>query len=1007
MSIYYKFQSARDFDTLQIDGPQVTLSELKKAIIAAKKLGKGIDFDLEIADAQTNIVYKDDGPPIPKNTSVVIRRVPRAKLASIVQPASTPVNTTVSSQKQESSLVNPENEKQPDPLASETRTETAPGMSQRDKEEEDKLIQLIHQTDEWRSTGTTTDTGITSGIPSSTTGSGRRKREERPLPPPGYICYRCNQPGHWIDQCPTNGDPNYDFHKVKKATGIPRSFLERVQGGNAKGALIHPEGGYAVMRPNEEVLLKEIEKMKFEGDGTYSIPESLKCSLCNGLLNDAVLIPCCGYSFCDDCIRPHDPTESLTCPHCKKNINPSRLVPNITVRKAVELFKKKRDEEMRSKGAKLKQETMTSAQGPTSGVTPSSQQLPPQSSPVHTSSLSPLAPPPPLSPNSTITALTLPTTAAATATMAPNSPHTPPAAPPTVTPTAGTEQSVQLSVTPTNTNPSKDAYSSPPYSPTSTPATLLDTLLSVNPIREKTPSRSPTPDFDIPPSSPCPSALETKSVIGPTQSPSSSQPTERKSKSKSPIPNTDGGKDSKGKPSNLSSYTHRPPSSRGSSRVPHPPSFWRSGYATDLSPMFPYPIPYYPPDPMMMYSGYPLAYGAYPPGFPATVPPLPPHILSKEEFMRMQEYARQHRYRSSSRSGSRSRSRSHSRSRSRSRPRRRSPTPPRSSRSRPHSKSRRRSPSRERRRSPSRSRKRSRSRSRSREKERDRSPPPKKHAKGESREKAPIEHRKEQILSSSRDPSPLPNSKRVNVNDNNSEKGSSVPPSQPSNVEKKDTEPTSKTKEKREEKIEPKGVSMESDKNVQNRKRKRSPSPELKPSHEHKVTHQPPAYKIADSNQKRSKGEDVSHKAKDHSIKHDDKRGDSRQENNKDNTKAEQKSRTKDNKDNEREKSRNLDKEKNKSTDKRSDKSKDKGASKIDTKGTEKSKDVSKDTDKKDQNRKVDMNIEATRDKNKDSRNMDNIRETVEMKQDLPATSSSSSKFHKIIQSSGEVRGDK
>jgi hypothetical protein len=108
--------------------------------------------------------------------------------------------------------------------------------------------------------------------------------------------------GHWIYQCPTNGDPNYDLPKVKKATGIPRSFLKPVQGGDAKATLLLPEGGFAIMIPNEEVFLKEIEKMKFEGDSAHIIPESLKCTLCNGLLNDAVLIPCCGYSFCDECM---------------------------------------------------------------------------------------------------------------------------------------------------------------------------------------------------------------------------------------------------------------------------------------------------------------------------------------------------------------------------------------------------------------------------------------------------------------------------------------------------------------------------------------------------------------------------------------------------------------------------------------------------------------------------------------------------------------------------------
>lgn len=31
------------------------------------------------------------------------------------------------------------------------------------------------------------------------------------------------------------------------------------------------------------------------------IPEDLTCSLCQDLLSDAVMMPCCGNSFCDDC----------------------------------------------------------------------------------------------------------------------------------------------------------------------------------------------------------------------------------------------------------------------------------------------------------------------------------------------------------------------------------------------------------------------------------------------------------------------------------------------------------------------------------------------------------------------------------------------------------------------------------------------------------------------------------------------------------------------------------
>lgn len=31
------------------------------------------------------------------------------------------------------------------------------------------------------------------------------------------------------------------------------------------------------------------------------IPEDLLCNICKDLLTDAVMIPCCGNSFCDEC----------------------------------------------------------------------------------------------------------------------------------------------------------------------------------------------------------------------------------------------------------------------------------------------------------------------------------------------------------------------------------------------------------------------------------------------------------------------------------------------------------------------------------------------------------------------------------------------------------------------------------------------------------------------------------------------------------------------------------
>lgn len=48
-----------------------------------------------------------------------------------------------------------------------------------------------------------------------------------------------------------------------------------------------------MMIESQEPLLEEEKKQE--------IPEDLVCSICNDLFVDAVMIPCCGSSFCDDC----------------------------------------------------------------------------------------------------------------------------------------------------------------------------------------------------------------------------------------------------------------------------------------------------------------------------------------------------------------------------------------------------------------------------------------------------------------------------------------------------------------------------------------------------------------------------------------------------------------------------------------------------------------------------------------------------------------------------------
>lgn len=101
-------------------------------------------------------------------------------------------------------------------------------------------------------------------------GSHQSHVPDRPLPP-SYVCYRCGQKGesswfrhinihsyflgHWIQDCPTNSDREFDNKpRIKRTTGIPRSFLKAVENPNkgeiAQGVMVTPEGGYVVAQPD-------------------------------------------------------------------------------------------------------------------------------------------------------------------------------------------------------------------------------------------------------------------------------------------------------------------------------------------------------------------------------------------------------------------------------------------------------------------------------------------------------------------------------------------------------------------------------------------------------------------------------------------------------------------------------------------------------------------------------------------------------------------------------------
>jgi len=53
MAIHFKFRSAVEYDSIDIDGPFISIGSLKEKIVEHKNLGRATDFDLLITNAQT------------------------------------------------------------------------------------------------------------------------------------------------------------------------------------------------------------------------------------------------------------------------------------------------------------------------------------------------------------------------------------------------------------------------------------------------------------------------------------------------------------------------------------------------------------------------------------------------------------------------------------------------------------------------------------------------------------------------------------------------------------------------------------------------------------------------------------------------------------------------------------------------------------------------------------------------------------------------------------------
>ena len=144
----------------------------------------------------------------------------------------------------------------------------------------------------------------------------------------GYVCRRCQGTDHYLENCPTNGDPAYDKPQKNAGTlsgsvyqqavttgteviaaeskqlhGVPISTRNRVTdltGIDTTGKIVifHKDSNsYEILEPFNAGYQKLIREAGLSSVNAKQVianaPSHLKCPITKTLLCDAVSLPCC------------------------------------------------------------------------------------------------------------------------------------------------------------------------------------------------------------------------------------------------------------------------------------------------------------------------------------------------------------------------------------------------------------------------------------------------------------------------------------------------------------------------------------------------------------------------------------------------------------------------------------------------------------------------------------------------------------------------------------------
>ena len=347
-TIYYRFRSQKDSNRILFDGTGLTVFDLKREIIQENKLGDGSGFQLRLYNPDTDEEYEEDQTVVPRSTSVVARRSPATA-------ASRGPGTATAALGNATRYVTGK----PRVFASMKRKTAAPGagadIGSTAMSEEDRIASMFaNQESQWENT----QQEMSSATPIFFKNNSANN-DDGP-PPPGYMCYRCGSRDHWIKNCPTNSDPNFEGKRIRRTTGIPKKFLRQVdidpdsitpEEMAARKIMVTDEGKFVVQVADEHSWEDYQRKQQNRGaadpaearwqKGHFAdLPPELACALSGGLVRDAVRTAgCCkrlvSRATMEDALLQSD----FVCPLCQQpDVLLDSLVPDEAVDAKVREF---------------------------------------------------------------------------------------------------------------------------------------------------------------------------------------------------------------------------------------------------------------------------------------------------------------------------------------------------------------------------------------------------------------------------------------------------------------------------------------------------------------------------------------------------------------------------------------------------------------------------------------------------------------------------------------------